>query len=320
MKIGNVNIKNKIFLAPMAGVTDSAFRLICKQQGCGLVYSEMVSSKGMMYESKNTKKLLEIDDEEEKVALQLFGSNPQVLAETAARLDSEDKIAIFDINMGCPAPKITKNGDGSALMLNPKLIGQIVSAVSKATKKPVTIKIRKGYDDNNLNAFEIAKIAESSGAAAIAIHGRTREQFYSGNADWDIIKKIKQHLSIPVIGNGDIDSPQKAKEIFEYTGCDAIMIGRAAQGNPWIFKRVIHYLNTGEILSEPTFKERIEMALFHLKKMVELKGEIVGVREMRKHIGWYIKGLPKSAEMRVIINKISEYNEMKNILENIICF
>lgn len=320
MKIGNVNIKNKIFLAPMAGVTDSAFRLICKQQGCGLVYSEMVSSKGMMYESKNTKKLLEIDDEEEKVALQLFGSNPQVLAETAARLDSEDKIAIFDINMGCPAPKITKNGDGSALMLNPKLIGQIVSAVSKATKKPVTIKIRKGYDDNNLNAFEIAKIAESSGAAAIAIHGRTREQFYSGNADWDIIKKIKQHLSIPVIGNGDIDSPQKAKEIFEYTGCDAIMIGRAAQGNPWIFKRVIHYLNTGEILSEPTFKERIEMALFHLKKMVELKGEIVGVREMRKHLGWYIKGLPKSAEMRVIINKISEYNEMKNILENIICF
>lgn len=315
MKIGNVELKNNVFLAPMAGVTDVVFRTLCKEQGCGLVYSEMVSSKGIMYDNENTKKLLEINEKEGPVAVQLFGSNPEVLGDMAKKLsDSDIGIDIFDVNMGCPAPKIVKNGDGSALLKNPKLIGQIVKSLVNSTKKPVTIKIRKGYDDDSVNAVEVAKIVEDNGGAGIAIHGRTREQFYSGTADWEIIKKVKESVKIPVIGNGDIDSPQKAKEILEFTGCDAIMIGRAAQGNPWIFKSVIHYLNTGEILDKPTNEEKIQVALKHLKLLVENKGEYIGIREMRKHLGWYVKGLPKSSELRVVINKIDNYKEMKNLL------
>lgn len=314
MKIGDFKLQNNVFLAPMAGVTDVVFRTICKEQGCGLTYSEMVSAKGIMYDNDNTKKLLEINKKEGKVAVQLFGSDPNVLADMAKKLDDNDNIGFFDINMGCPAPKIVKNGDGSALMKNPKLIGEIVKAVSSSTKKPLTIKIRKGFDDDSINALEIAKIAEENGASGIAIHGRTREQFYSGKADWDIIKKIKENVNIFVIGNGDITSPEKAKEMLDYTGCDAIMIGRAAQGNPWIFKRVVHYLETGEILEKPSINEKIDVAINHLHMLVEYKGEYIGIREMRKHLGWYIKGMPKSSEMRVIINGIEDSKKMEELL------
>lgn len=316
VKIGDIEIKNNVFLAPMAGVTDAVFRSICNEYECGLTYSEMVSAKGIMYDNNNTKKILEIGKNEGQVAIQLSGSDPDVLANMAKKLDSFQEISFFDVNMGCPAPKIFKNGDGSALMKNPKLIGKIVKAISSNISKPLTIKIRKGIDDNSINAVEIAKIAEDNGAKAIAIHGRTREQFYSGEADWDIIKKIKENISIPVIGNGDITSPKKAKELLDYTGCDAIMIGRASQGNPWIFKNTVHYIETGELLPLPTIEEKIKVSLQHLKMLVEFKGEHIGIREMRKHLGWYIKGMPKSSEMRVIINKIETYEEMKNLLES----
>ena len=316
VKIGDIEIKNNVFLAPMAGVTDAVFRSICNEYECGLTYSEMVSAKGIMYDNNNTKKILEIGKNEGQVAIQLSGSDPDVLANMAKKLDSFQEISFFDVNMGGPAPKIFKNGDGSALMKNPKLIGKIVKAISSNISKPLTIKIRKGIDDNSINAVEIAKIAEDNGAKAIAIHGRTREQFYSGEADWDIIKKIKENISIPVIGNGDITSPKKAKELLDYTGCDAIMIGRASQGNPWIFKNTVHYIKTGELLPLPTIEEKIKVSLKHLKMLVEFKGEHIGIREMRKHLGWYIKGMPKSSEMRVIINKIETYEEMKNLLES----
>lgn len=318
VKIGNVEIENNVFLAPMAGVTDVVFRTLCKEEGCGLTYSEMVSAKGIMYDNDNTKKLLEINEKEGKVAVQLFGSDPEILGNMAKKLDTVLDIAFFDINMGCPAPKIFKNGDGSALLKNPKLIGKIVKTVSSSTSKPLTIKIRKGIDDTCVNAVEIAKIVEENGASGIAIHGRTREQFYSGEADWDIIKKVKENVSITVIGNGDVTSPKKAKELLDYTGCDAIMIGRASQGNPWIFGRTVHYLETGEILPPPTIEEKIRVSLKHLKMLVEAKGEHIGIREMRKHLGWYIKGMPKSAEMRVVINKTENYEEMKNLLESFI--
>lgn len=314
MKIGNFTPDNNVFLAPMAGVTDVVFRKLCKEQDCGLTYSEMVSAKGVMYNNENTKKLLEVDKEEKKLAVQLFGSDPKVLADMAKKLENNDNIAFFDINMGCPAPKIVKNGDGSALMKNPKLIGEIVKTVSSSIEKPLTIKIRKGFDDQHLNALEVAKIAQENGAKAITIHGRTREQFYSGEADWDIIKILKENLDIPVIGNGDIISPEKAKQMIDYTGCDGIMIARAAQGNPWIFKRIVHYLKTGELLPKPTINEKIDLSIRHLKLLVENKGEYIGVREMRKHLGWYIKGMPKSSEIRVVINKIEESKEMENLL------
>lgn len=313
MKIGNVELENNVFLAPMAGVTDRVFRVLCKEQGCGLVYSEMVSAKGLFYESKNTHKLLEIDEREMPAAVQLFGSEPKIMAAMAKKLE-DYPIAIFDINMGCPAPKIVKNGEGSALMLKPDLIGEIVYAVSTAVNKPVTIKIRKGFNNNNINAPMIAEIAEKNGAAAVAVHGRTREQYYSGNADWDIIKAVKESVKIPVIGNGDITSPERAKEIFDYTGCDAIMIGRAAEGNPWIFKRTLEYLKNGVLLPEPTQKEKMELALKHLDMLVEDKGEFIGVREMRKHLGWYTKGMPNSSELRVRINKTEGKEQLKELL------
>lgn len=313
MKIGNIEIKNNIFLAPMAGITDIVFRTICKEQGCGLVYSEMVSAKGIMYESENTKKLLEINEYERPVAVQLFGSEADILAEMVLKIE-EYPIDIIDINMGCPAPKIVKNSEGSALMRNPKLIGEIISKISKSTKKPITIKIRKGFDNDNINAVEIAKIAEQNGACAIAIHGRTRQQYYSGTADWDIITSVKNSIKIPVIGNGDITSPEKAKEMIDKTNCDAVMIGRAAQGNPWIFKRTIHYINTGELLPLPSTEEKIETALNHLKMLIEYKNEYIGIREMRKHIGWYTKGLPNSSETRVLINKAESKDEIIELL------
>ncbi|NDO46469.1 tRNA dihydrouridine synthase DusB [Clostridium sp. MD294] len=317
MKIGNVELENNIFLAPMAGVTDLPFRILCKEMGCGLVYSEMVSAKGILYDNENTKKLLTVEQKERPAAVQLFGSQPEIMAAMAKKIEKYD-IDIIDVNMGCPAPKIVKNGEGSALTKNPKLVGDIVKAMVTAQKKPVTIKFRKGFDEEHINAIEIAKIAEQNGAAAVAVHGRTREQYYSGKADWDIIKAVKQSVSIPVIGNGDIFTPEDAKNMLEYTKCDAIMIGRAAQGNPWIFQRIRHYFNTGELLKEPTAEQKVEKALCHARMLIEYKGEYIGVREMRKHISWYMKGIKGAAELREKINRANSYNEMEQLLQKIL--
>ena len=306
MKIGNLELKNKVFLSPMAGVTDLPFRLICKEQGCGLLYTEMINGKALCYDDENTKKMLKIEEEEHPVAVQIFGSEPEFMGR-AAEIMNDYSNEILDINMGCPAPKVVKNGDGSALMKNPKLAEEVLRAVVKNSKKPVTLKIRKGWDDNSVNAVEIAKIAEDCGISALAIHGRTREQFYTGKADWDIIAEIKKNLSIPVIGNGDVFTIEDSINMLDKTGCDAIMIGRGAQGNPWIFKRINHYMNTGEILPEPTLNEKISTAIKHLKLAVEEHGEYVAVREMRKHIAWYLKGLRNSAKLRDEINKIEDY-------------
>lgn len=314
MKIGNLELKNKVFLSPMAGVTDLPFRLICKEQGCGLLYTEMINGKALCYDDENTKKMLKIEEEEHPVAVQIFGSEPGFMGR-AAEIMNDYSNEILDINMGCPAPKVVKNGDGSALMKNPKLAEEVLRAVVKNSKKPVTLKIRKGWDDNSVNAVEIAKIAEDCGISALAIHGRTREQFYSGKADWDIIAEIKKNLSIPVIGNGDVFTIEDSINMLDKTGCDAIMIGRGAQGNPWIFKRINHYMNTGEILPEPTLNEKISTAIKHLKLAVEEHGEYVAVREMRKHIAWYLKGLRNSAKLRDEINKIEDYQEVVSKLE-----
>ena len=315
MKIGNVVLENNIFLAPMAGVTDLPFRILCKEMGCGLVYSEMVSAKGIFYGHENTTKLLTIEQRERPAAVQLFGSDPAIMAAMAKKIENYP-IDILDVNMGCPAPKIVKNGEGSALTKNPSLVGQIIKAMVTAQKKPVTAKIRKGFDDNHINAVEIAKVAQENGAAAIAVHGRTREQYYSGKADWDSIKAVKDAVSIPVIGNGDVFTPQDAKALLEYTNCDAIMIGRAAQGNPWIFKRILHYLNTGEQLPEPTAEQKVEKALCHARMLIDYKGEYIGIREMRKHISWYMKGIKGAAELRGKINQVISYNEMEQLLKN----
>ena len=314
MKIGNLELKNKVFLSPMAGVTDLPFRLICKEQGCGLLYTEMINCKALCYDDENTKKMLKIEEEEHPVAVQIFGSEPEFMGR-AAEIMNDYSNEILDINMGCPAPKVVKNGDGSALMKNPKLAEEVLRAVVKNSKKPVTLKIRKGWDDNSVNAVEIAKIAEDCGISALAIHGRTREQFYTGKADWDIIAEIKKNLSIPVIGNGDVFTIEDSINMLDKTGCDAIMIGRGAQGNPWIFKRINHYMNTGEILPEPTLNEKISTAIKHLKLAVEEHGEYVAVREMRKHIAWYLKGLRNSAKLRDEINKIEDYQEVVSKLE-----
>ena len=304
MKIGNVNLENNIFLAPMAGITDLPFRLICKENGAGLVYTEMVSAKALLYNDDKTKLLLKTCKKEKPLAVQIFGSDLEAIA-YASKYVSEFA-DIVDINMGCPAPKVIKNGDGSALMKNPKLAEEVMRAVVENSTKPVTLKIRKGWDDNSVNAVEIAKIAEQAGISAVAIHGRTREQYYSGKADWDIIKEIKESISIPVIGNGDVFEIEDAINMLEKTNCDAIMIGRGAQGNPWIFNRINHYMQTGEILPKPTAEEKINTAIEHMKLAVAEHGEYVAVREMRKHIGWYIKGLKNSARFRDEINKLTD--------------
>lgn len=309
MKIGNVELKNKVFLSPMAGVTDLPFRLICKEQNCGMLYTEMINGKALCYDDENTKKMLKIEDEEHPVAVQIFGSDPEFMGRAAEIMNAYPN-EILDINMGCPAPKVVKNGDGSALMRNPKLAEEVLKSVVKNSTKPVTLKIRKGWDDNSVNAVEIAKIAEASGISALAIHGRTREQYYSGKADWDIITEIKNAINIPVIGNGDVFTVDDARNMLDKTGCDAIMIGRGAQGNPWIFKRINHYMETGEILPEPTLEEKINTAVKHLNLAVREHGEYVAVREMRKHIAWYLKGLKGSAKVRDEINKITSYEEV----------
>ena len=313
LKIGNVELENNVILAPMAGVTDLPFRLLCKEQGAGLVCMEMVSAKAIFYGSKNTEELMRILPEECPVSLQLFGSDPDIMAEMAKKIE-EKPFAILDINMGCPVPKVVNNGDGSALMKNPILAGKIIEAMVKAIQKPVTVKIRKGFDEDHVNAVEMAKIAEASGAAAIAVHGRTREQFYSGKADWDIIRQVKEAVSIPVIGNGDIRTAEDVIAMEEQTGCDGFMIGRGAQGNPWIFQQILHYFETGEHLEKPTQKEVTEMILRHAKMMLEFKGEYIGIREIRKHAAWYTAGYPNSARLRVAINTVESYSELENLL------
>ena len=315
MKIGNLNLDNRVFLSPMAGVTDLPFRLICKEQDCGMLYTEMVNAKALCYDDQNTKKMLKIEEEEHPVTIQIFGSDPEYMGGAAKILNSYPN-EILDINMGCPAPKVVKNGDGSALLKNPELAAKVLKAVVGNSEKPVTLKIRKGWDDTCINAVEIAKIAEDCGISAIAIHGRTREQYYSGKADWDIIRQVKENVSIPVIGNGDVFEVEDAINMLNQTNCDAIMIGRGAQGNPWIFKRINHYMQTGEILPEPTLEEKINTAKKHLKLAVEEHGEYVAVREMRKHIAWYLKGLRNSARVRDEINKIESYEEVVNKLES----
>lgn len=313
MIIGNVKLENNVFLAPMAGVTDMPFRMLCKEQECGMVYTEMVSAKGMHYNDERSMKLTEISEVEKPAAVQIFGSDPFIMADIARKLNSSDA-DIIDINMGCPTPKITRNGEGSALMLKPRLVADIVKAVVDASAKPVTVKIRKGWDDEHVNAVEIAKIAEENGAKAVAVHGRTREQFYSGHADWEIIKKVKEAVTMPVIGNGDIAKPEDAKRMLEQTGCDAVMIARGAQGNPWIFKRTVHFLRTGEMLPEPSADERIDTVIRHMKMLIELKGERTGVCEMRKHIAWYIKGMRNSTYVREKVFRMTDPDEIIMLL------
>ena len=307
-------LKNNVFLAPMAGFSDLTFRLLCKEMGAGLVYTEMVSAKGLMYNNDNTKDLLATNSCEWPTAVQIFGSEPKIMSEMAKKLEEEYPFDIIDINMGCPANKIVKNGDGSALMKTPDLIFKIIKAVSHAVSKPVTVKIRKGFDAENVNAVLVAKIAEEAGASAIAVHGRTRDQFYGGKVDLDIIKEVKESVNIPVIGNGDITCPISAKKMLDYTGVDAIMIGRAACGNPWIFKRITHYLETGEILEEPTTEERIKMILRHTTMLISQKGEYTALREMRKHIGLYIRGFKNATDARLIINKAKTYKDIEDAL------
>lgn len=314
MKFRDFEVSNEVFLAPMAGVTDLPFRLICKRFGCGLLYTEMINAKALCYDDANTKKMLNIMDEEHPVAVQIFGSEPEFMGK-AAKILNDYPNEILDINMGCPAPKVVKNGDGSALMRNPELAKKVLSSVVENSSKPVTLKIRKGWDDNSVNALEIALIAQEVGVDAITIHGRTREQYYAGNADWDIIKLIKDNVDIPVIGNGDVTSIEDAIKIKNDTNCDAIMIGRGAQGNPWIFERINHYLKTGEILPPPTTDEKIGVAIDHMKLAIEEHGEYVAVREMRKHIGWYLKGMKNSARIRDKINKLEDPEEVIKTLK-----
>ena len=316
LQIGNVILENNLILAPMAGVTDLPFRLLCKEQGAGLLCMEMISAKAIYYHNKNTEALMEIDPKEHPVSLQLFGSDPDIISEMAKRIE-ERPFDILDINMGCPVPKVVNNGEGSALMKQPKLVEEILTKTVKAIKKPVTVKIRKGFDDHSVNAVEIARIAEGCGVSAIAVHGRTREQYYAGKADWDIIRRVKEAVSVPVIGNGDITCPQDAIRMKEETGCDGFMIGRGAQGNPWIFRRISEYLATGMEPEKPPVEEVISTLLRHARMLIAVKGEYTGIREIRKHAAWYTSGYKNSARLRGRINEIETYPQLVELFRSL---
>ncbi|MDE7433254.1 MAG: tRNA dihydrouridine synthase DusB [Lachnospiraceae bacterium] len=315
MKIGNIYIENGLVLAPMAGVTDYPFRRICKEMGCGLLYTEMVSAKAILYKNKNTEPLLKTDESEHPIAVQIFGSDPDIMGDMAKKLEEEREFDIIDVNMGCPVPKIVNNHEGSALMKDPKLVEQILKNIVSKVTKPVTIKIRKGFDDDHVNAVEIAKIAEDCGVSAVAVHGRTREQYYSGKADYKVIADVKKNVGIPVIGNGDISSADDAKRMYETTGCDGIMIGRAARGNPWIFKEISSYIKKEMSYEPPDIKQIKEMILRHAAMLIECKGEYTGIREMRKHVAWYTAGMPHSSNLRNKVNGLESYEELKRLIQ-----
>lgn len=315
MKIGTLKLSGNVFLAPMAGVTDLPFRILCKEQGAALVYTEMISAKALHYNDEKTLKLSETHPEERPIGVQIFGSEPEIMAEAAYRLSNREDIDLIDINMGCPAPKIVKNCEGSALMKKPDLVRRIVREIVKASKKPVTVKIRKGWDEANVNAVEIAAICEEEGVSAVTVHGRTRDQYYSGNSDLSVIKEVKNTLSIPVIGNGDVRTPEDAKKMFDITGCDAIMIGRGAQGNPWIFKNVISFLSNGVYNNRPDNKELLETIKRHYALMEKFKGKRKALLEMRKHISWYLQGLPGCTRVRTEVFQTQSKNEVIEILE-----
>ena len=312
-KIGNVEIENPFVLAPMAGVTDLAFRRLCKEQGAGLICMEMISAKAISYHNKNTKALMEIDPVEHPVSMQLFGNEPELMAQVAASIE-EQPFDILDINMGCPVPKVVNNGEGSALLKDPERISQIIKSIVAAIHKPVTAKIRIGFEKEAVDLAEIAKRIEDAGASAIAVHGRTREQFYSGKADWDIIRQVKEAVKIPVIGNGDLLTAEDVIAMEEQTGCDGFMIARGAQGNPWIFRQILHYFETGEHLQKPPASEVAQMILRHARMMLEFKGEYIGIREIRKHAAWYTAGYPHGARLRVAINQVENYEQLETLL------
>lgn len=319
LRIGNVTLENNLILAPMAGVTDLPFRLLCREQGAGLLCMEMVSAKAILYKNKNTEELLAIDPGENPVSLQLFGSDPHIMSEIAKQIEDRP-FDILDINMGCPVPKVVNNGDGSALMKNPRLAGEIIEKTARAIKKPVTVKIRKGFDENSVNAVELAHIAQESGAAAIAVHGRTRAQFYTGKADWDIIRQVKEAVSIPVIGNGDIRTAEDVIAMQSQTGCDGFMIARGAEGNPWIFRQILHYFQTGEQLKRPDFWQVTEMLLRHARMQMEFKGEYIGIREIRKHAAWYTAGYRNSSKLRGRINEVENYEQLETLFREVLSY
>ena len=312
MKIGNVELKSNVIMAPMAGITDTAYRVLLEEQGAGLVSTEMVSAKGIFYKNKNNEIILKTAEDEHPIAVQLFGSDPMIMTSMAEKIS--DDFDIIDVNMGCPVPKIVNNGEGSALMKKPELAFSILETMSRVLKKPVTVKFRKGFDDKHVNAVEFAKMAEQAGVSAITVHGRTRAQMYAGNADWDIIRKVKEAVSIPVFGNGDIFTPEDAKRMIDETGVDGVAIARGAKGNPWLIGRTVHYLETGELLPEPDMEERKRMILRHAELMVKYKSEYIAIPEMRKHLAWYTAGIPGSARLRAGMNSLKTLDELRSFV------